>query len=126
MAGLWPYVGLPPSRLSAFMYSSVAGQYLTKVSFCIKPRSLSDALAEVVEEAGRPVLYGSVAEEILVADGAVTGLRLPDATVLPASAVLSNASAITTLGSPGGDSPGLSAVARQRLPPCFNPGHRSE
>ena len=98
LAGLWPYVGLPPSRLSAFLYASVAGQYLTNGSFYIKPRSqaLSDAIADVVEEAGGQILYGSVAEDILVADGAVNGVRLSDGTVLPASAVVSNASAITT------------------------------
>ena len=37
-----------------------------------------------------------MAEEILVADGAVTGVRMSDDTVLPATAVVSNASAITT------------------------------
>ena len=99
LAGLWSYVGLPPSRLSAFYYASVTGQYLKNGSFYIKPRSqaLSDALAEVVEGAGGQIVYESMAEEILVADGAVTGVRLSDGRVLPATAVLSNASAITTL-----------------------------
>jgi len=99
LAGLWPYVGLPPSRLSAFLCASITGQYLKNGSFYIKPRSqaLSNALAEVVERAGGQILYESVAEEILVADGAVTGVRLSDETVLPATAVVSNASAITTL-----------------------------
>ena len=98
LAGLWPYLGLPPSRLPAFLYTSVTGQYLKNGSFYIKPRSqaLSDALAEVVEEAGGQIVYESVAEEILVADGAVTGVRMSDDTVLPATAVVSNASAITT------------------------------
>ena len=98
LAGLWPYVGLPPSRLSAFLYTSVTGQYLKNGSFYIKPRSqaLSNALAAVIEEAGGRIIYGTTAEEILVADGAVTGVRLSDGTLLPATAVVSNASAITT------------------------------
>jgi prolycopene isomerase len=98
LAGLWSYFGLPPSRLSAFLYASIAGQYLKNGSFYIKPRSqaLSNALAEVIEEAGGQIVYESVVDEILVADGAVTGVRLSDDTVLPATAVVSNASAITT------------------------------
>ena len=98
LAGLWPYIGLPPSRLSAFLYASIAGQYLRNGSFYIKPRSqaLSNALAQVVVEAGGQIMLQSVAEEILVANGAVTGVRLSDGTVLPATAVVANASAITT------------------------------
>ncbi len=101
LSGLWCYFGLPPSQLSAFIYASSTGNYLEKGSFYIKPRSraLSDALAEVVEANGGHISYGSKAEEILVADGAVTGVRLADGQVLPASAVVSNASAITTMTS---------------------------
>ena len=99
LAGLWPYIGLPPSRLSAFLCTSITGQYLTNGSFYVKPRSqaLSDALAEVVEGAGGQIVYESVVEEILVTDGAVTGVRLSDERLIPAAAVVSNASAITTL-----------------------------
>lgn len=98
LSGLWSYLGLSPSRLSAWFYASVSGQYLKNGSFYIKPRSqaLSHALAEVVEVAGGQIVYESVAEEILVADGAVSGVRLSDERVLPATAVVSNASAITT------------------------------
>ncbi len=98
LSGLWPYLGLPPSKLSGFHYASLTGDYLKNGSFYIKPRSqaLSHALAAVIEEAGGQLLYESVAEAILVADGAVTGVRLSDGQVLPAAAVVSNASAITT------------------------------
>ncbi len=98
LAGLWSYFGLPPSKLSAFTYANLTGDYLTNGSFYIAPRSqaLSHALAEAVETAGGRIVYGSVVDEILVADGAVTGVRLSDDTVLPATAVVSNASAITT------------------------------
>lgn len=99
LSGLWSYFGLPPSKLSAFYYAMQTGQYLKNGSFYIKPRShaLSEALAEVVEGAGGKIVYGSAAEEILLADGAVSGVRVSDGTVLPASAVVSNASAVTTL-----------------------------
>ena len=99
LSGLWCYFGLPPSQLSAFVYAGSTGNYLKNGSFYIKPRSqaLSDALAEVVEASGGQIRYRSRAEEILVADGAVAGVRLADGSVLPATAVVSNASAVTTL-----------------------------
>jgi prolycopene isomerase len=99
LSGLWCYFGLPPSQLSAFVYAGSTGNYIKNGSFYIKPRSraLSDALAEAVEASGGQIRYGSKAEEILVTDGAATGVRLADGSVLPASAVVSNASAITTL-----------------------------
>jgi prolycopene isomerase len=99
LSGLWSYAGLPPSRLSAFYYASLTGNYLKNGSYYIKPRSqaLSFALAEAVVASGGQLVCETAAEEILVADGAVTGVRLSDDTVLPAAAVVSNASAITTL-----------------------------
>jgi prolycopene isomerase len=98
LSGLWSYFGLPPSKQSAFYAANLTGEYLKHGSFYIKPRSqaLSNALAEVVVEAGGQINFESMAEEILVADGAVTGVRLADGTVLPATSVVSNASAITT------------------------------
>lgn len=99
LSSLWSYFGLPPSKLSAFCYAGRTGDYLKNGSFYIRPRSqaLSDALAEAVAEAGGRIVYETSAEDILVADGAVNGVRLSDERVLPATAVVSNASAITTL-----------------------------
>ncbi len=98
LSGLWSYFGLPPSRLSAFFYAMQTGQYLKNGSFYIKPRSqaLSNALAEAIVEAGGELSLGTTAEEILVEDGAVAGVRLSDGRTLPATTVVSNASAITT------------------------------
>ncbi len=120
LSGLWCYFGLPPSQLSAFVYAGSAGNYLKNGSFYIKPRSraLSDALAEVVEASGGQISYGSRAEEILITDRAVTGVRLADGSVLPATTVVSNASAITTLTKmlPGGTLPPeyLERISNQR------------
>jgi prolycopene isomerase len=98
LSGLWSYFGLPPSKQSAFYAANLTGEYLRSGSFYIKPRSqaLSNALAESVVAAGGQIIFQSKAEEILVADGAVTGVRLADGMVLPATSVVSNASAITT------------------------------
>ena len=93
------FYGLPPSKLSGFYYSIAFAEYLKNGSFYIKPRSqaLSDALVSVIEASGGKVLYGTLAERILVKDGAVTGVELSGGKKLPAQAVVSNASALITL-----------------------------
>jgi prolycopene isomerase len=98
LAALWGYYGLPPSRLSAFYYAVATGGYLKNGSFYIKERSqnLSDTLADVIEQAGGRIRYQTAAEKIMVRQGAVQGVVLSDGTALPARAVVSNASALTT------------------------------
>jgi prolycopene isomerase len=100
LTSLWGYYGLPPSKLSAFYYANATGEYLRQGSFYIKERSqnLSNALAQAIEAHGGKILYKTTAEKILVKDGAVTGVALSNGKTLPAGAVVSNASALTTFG----------------------------
>lgn len=94
----WGFYGLPPSKLSGFYYAIAFAEYLRNGSFYIRPRSqaLSNALASAIEASGGKVLYGTPAERILVKDGAVTGVGLSGGKTLPALAVVSNASVLTT------------------------------
>jgi len=98
LSSLWGYYGLPPSKLSAFYYANATGGYLRHGSFYIKDRSqnLSDALAEAIEKNGGKILYNTAADKILLKDGRVTGVGLSDGKTMPARAVVSNASALTT------------------------------
>jgi phytoene dehydrogenase-like protein len=98
LAALWGYYGLPPSKLSGFYYAVATGGYLKNGSYHIRQRSqdLSYALADVIEGAGGKVLYETPAKKILVKKGAVRGVQLSDGKTLPARAVVSNASALTT------------------------------
>ena len=98
MAALWGYYGLPPSKLSGFYYANATGSYLRNGSYYIRQRSqdLSNAIAEVIEENGGRILYDSAVEKILVAKGAVKGVEISGGHRLPARAVVSNASALTT------------------------------
>ena len=98
LSAQWGFYGLPPSKLSGFYYAIAFAEYLKNGSFYIKPRSqaLSNALASAIEASGGKVLYGTLAERILVKDGAVTGVELSGGKTLPARAVVSNASALTT------------------------------
>ncbi|MDA8123601.1 MAG: NAD(P)/FAD-dependent oxidoreductase [Deltaproteobacteria bacterium] len=99
LSSQWDYYGLPPSKLSGFYYAIAFGEYLTKGSYYIKPRAqaLSTALADKIEASGGRILYGTEAERILVKDGAATGVVIEGGKTLPGRAVVSNASAITTL-----------------------------
>jgi phytoene dehydrogenase-like protein len=98
LSAQWGFYGLPPSKLSGFYYAIAFAEYLRNGSFYIRPRSraLSNALASAIEASGGKVLYGTLAERILVKDGAVTGVGLSGGKTLPAQAVVSNASALTT------------------------------
>ncbi|PQP35459.1 hypothetical protein C6A37_02410 [Desulfobacteraceae bacterium SEEP-SAG9] len=98
LTALWGYYGLPPSKLSGFYYANATGGYLNNGSYYIKQRSqaLSYALAQVIENAGGQIIYETSVERILIKSGAVDGVLLSKGDILPAKAVVSNASALTT------------------------------
>jgi phytoene dehydrogenase-like protein len=89
---LWGYYGLPPSRLSGFLYATATGDYLKNGSYYIKSRSqsLSNALADIIRESGS-VLLGTSAESIIARGGVVSGVRTADGKIIPARIVVSNA-----------------------------------
>jgi all-trans-retinol 13,14-reductase len=98
LAAQWGYYGIPPSKLSGFYYAIALGEYLKNGSYYIKPRSqeLSNLLAKVIQTSGGKILYGTSAHKILVKDGAVQGVAISGEKILPARAVVSNASALST------------------------------
>jgi phytoene dehydrogenase-like protein len=98
LASGWGAYGLPPSKLSGFYFAAARGGILRNGAHYIRPRSqaLSDALAETIAHSGGKILYDTAARNIMLKDGAVKGVELEDGSVLPASAVVSNASALTT------------------------------
>ncbi len=98
LSALWGYYGLPPSKLSGFYYAIATGEYLKNGSFYIRDRSqnLSDLLADAIERHGGKILYETRAEKVTVVEDAVTGVVSSDGRTLPARAVVSNGSALTT------------------------------
>jgi prolycopene isomerase len=98
LSAMWPYYGLPPSKLSGFYYAVATGGYLKNGSYYIKDRSqtLSDSLVKVIEDAGGKVLLETKAIQILLKDGSVAGVRTASGEVFLARAVVSNASALAT------------------------------
>jgi len=99
LSTFWPYYGLPPSKLSGFIYAVATAGFIRFGAHYIKQRSqdLSDALMQAIENAGGQVLLNTEVIDITLKGGAVTGVVLDDGKKLNAKAVISNASVPTTV-----------------------------
>ena len=115
----WPYYGLPPSRLSGFIYAIATAAYMRFGGHYIKRRSqdLSYALMDAIEAKGGQVMLATAAEKIVLKNGAVNGVILDDGELLKAKAVISNASVPSTVKmlSQNGGSAEFSSKARDYL-----------
>ncbi len=98
-SAIWPYMGLPPSRLSWYAFSQVSsvlidgGAHYAKGSF----QTLADAFATALRRNGGEVRLDTEVSRILVEDGQVRGIRLADGTEAHAPVVISNADTRLTL-----------------------------
>jgi prolycopene isomerase len=92
--------GLPPSKLPANSYLLLTFPAILVGRDYIKPRSraLSDALRQIIEHHGGRVIFNHEVENILIQDGAVTGVKTTRGKTYAAKAVFSNASGPTTFG----------------------------
>ena len=90
----WGYYGLPPSKLSGFLYAIATASFMRFGGYYGKRRSqdLSYALMEAIEEAGGKVWLETEGVGITMKDGAVSGVKLNDGRTIKAKAVISNAS----------------------------------
>ena len=90
----WGYYGLPPSKLSGFLYAIATASFMRFGGYYVKRRSqdLSYALMEAIEEAGGKVWLETEGVGITMKDGAVSGVKLNDGRTIKAKAVISNAS----------------------------------
>ncbi|MGE4553936.1 MAG: phytoene desaturase family protein, partial [Desulfovibrionaceae bacterium] len=89
------YYGLPPSQLAAFYYLIPTAEYLEYGGDYLKgsSRTLSEALARAVTEAGGEIRYGRRVQTVLVEQGRAVGVRTADGTEVRARAVVCNAAA---------------------------------
>jgi len=99
LTALWPYMGVPPSRLTFTGFCSMLMSMLDRgPSYCKGGfQSLADALAGVIESNGGILLYSTRVDKILVTDGRARGVRLTDGTTVRADAVVSNVDGIRTM-----------------------------
>ena len=97
-ATLWGYIGLVPSKVSAFMYAMMWNSYHFGGCFYVKGggQALSDAFVSVIEENRGKVLLNTEVAKIVTENGRVVGVETAKRGTFLAPVVVSNASAPLT------------------------------
>jgi prolycopene isomerase len=95
---LWPYVGLPPSRVSFLMWATMMASYIEEGAFYCHGgfQGLADALAQGVAHHGGELIVGMRATRIRAADSRVQGVSLDNGQQIDAPVVISNVDARMT------------------------------
>jgi phytoene dehydrogenase-like protein len=96
---LWPYLGLPPSRVSFLYFANMLMSYLTEGAFYCRGsfQRFADALAVAITRNGGEILLKSPVRRIRVEDGRACGVVLEHGQRIDAPLVLSNADATQTI-----------------------------
>ena len=97
-AALWPYLGLPPARLSFVYWAAMLQSFLEEGAFYCQGtfQCLADALVEALEARGGELLLRSEVRRILVKDARVVGVMLENGQRIQTPVVVSNADAHQT------------------------------
>lgn len=96
---LWPYLGLPPSRVSFLYFANMLMSYLTDGAFYCRGtfQRFADALAAAITQNGGEILLRSPVRRIRVEGGRARGVVLEHGQRIDAPLVLSNADATQTI-----------------------------
>ncbi len=96
---LWPYLGLPPGRLSFLYWASMLMSYIEDGAYYCKGtfQTMATALADAVREAGGEVALRTSVREITVDSSGVRGVVLENGRRITANTVVSNADARQTV-----------------------------
>jgi len=92
-ATFWPYLGLPPSRVSFLYFATMLLSYAAEGAFYCKGsfQKLARSLAGAVERDGGEVLLRSPVRRIVVEGGRAAGIVLENGQRVAAPVVISNA-----------------------------------
>jgi len=96
---LWPYVGLPPQRLSFVYWASMLMSYVDEGAYYCRGtfQVLANTLADVVRESGGDVALRCQVRKIDIDASGVAGIVLDDGRRIAGRTVLSNADARQTV-----------------------------
>lgn len=91
-ASLWPYLGLPPSKLSFLYWASMIAGYTYEGGYYCQGsfQTYASLLAAAVAEQGGEVLLNSSVRRICVEQGKACGIILENGQVIRAETVVSN------------------------------------
>ncbi len=112
LATLWPYLGLPPSRVSFLYFATMLMSYIADGAFYCRGtfQRFAEALASALKQAGGELLLRSPVRRIVAADGRARGVVLENGQHIAAPVVISNADASQTL---------CELVGREHFPPRY-------
>ncbi|MDD5035281.1 MAG: NAD(P)/FAD-dependent oxidoreductase [Methylococcaceae bacterium] len=100
-ASLWPYLGLPPSKLSFLYWATMMAGYTYEGGFYCRGsfQNYADSLAGKLRELGGELLLNASVRRICVEQGKACGIMLENGQRIGAKAVISNADAWQTADS---------------------------
>ncbi len=98
VAQLWGYVGLPPSRVNAYIYIAMLITFLKWGAVFPVGRShaLTNAMVKSFEELGGQIRFNALVNRILVDKGRVCGVELLNGDIYLCNVVFSNVNPICT------------------------------
>ena len=95
---LWPYHGLPPSKLAFVDWAMLLMSYVKDGAFYCQGsfQKLADALVHALQANGGELLLRAPVRRILVEGGEVTGVTLENGQLIRARLIISNADGLQT------------------------------
>ena len=97
-ASLWPYMGLPPSKLSFLYWASMMAGYTFEGGYYCRGsfQAYADALAKGLKTHGGELLLNASVRKVCVEQGKVRGIMLENGQMIRADTVVSNADGLQT------------------------------
>jgi prolycopene isomerase len=97
-ASLWPYLGLPPSKLSFLYWASMMAGYTYEGGYYCRGsfQAYADSLAKGLRALGGELLLNASVRRICVEQGKVSGILLENGQMIRAGIVVSNADCLQT------------------------------
>ncbi len=98
-AALWPYLGLPPEKVSFVYWASMLMGYVADGAYYCKGgfQVFSDTLLAGLKQAGGEVYFKSKVQKIQVCDNKVQGVLLVSGVFISAETVIANADMLQTV-----------------------------
>jgi prolycopene isomerase len=97
-AALWPYLALPPSRVTFLQWATMMASYVEEGAFYFRGgfQGLADAMADGLTSHGGELVLGTRVTKIQAADSCVQGVSLESGQEIKATVVISNIDARST------------------------------
>ncbi|OQK16291.1 hypothetical protein AU255_14465 [Methyloprofundus sedimenti] len=98
-AALWPYLGLPPEKVSFVYWASMLMGYVSDGAYYCKGgfQGFADSLVTGLKQAGGEIYFKNKVKKIHICDNKVQGVLLVSGEVIHAETVIANADMLQTV-----------------------------